>query len=308
MSSEQELEALRKRVAELEQLVQQQQLMLTQNQHLNPTPQQTMAQLQAWLEVLPDPTLITDFQGTIVLVNNQIETLFGFTQDELLGQKIEVLVPSNVREAHVHMRNSYAAEPHRRAMASGLDLRAQHKDGRSISVEISLSPIDTALGKMVISSIRDITERRRIEAEHSQLQADIIRMQKMALDELSTPLLPISDDILVMPLIGSIDSRRAQQMIETLLHGIIEHRAAIALIDITGVTVCDTHVAGILVRCTQAAKMLGTQTVITGIRPEVAQTLVGLGMDLSGVMTLSTLQSGVAYAMQQRRHRASGSV
>jgi len=239
-----------------------------------------------------------------VLVNNQIETLFGFTQDELLGQKIEVLVPSNVREAHVHMRNSYAAEPHRRAMASGLDLRAQHKDGRSISVEISLSPIDTALGKMVISSIRDITERRRIEAEHSQLQADIIRMQKMALDELSTPLLPISDDILVMPLIGSIDSRRAQQMIETLLHGIIEHRAAIALIDITGVTVCDTHVAGILVRCTQAAKMLGTQTVITGIRPEVAQTLVGLGMDLSGVMTLSTLQSGVAYAMEQLKHRS----
>src|SRR6185295_2919913 len=105
--------------------------------------------------------------------------------------------------------------------------------------------------------------------------------QAAALDELSTPLIPISDDTVIMPLIGNIDSRRAQQVIEALLEGVAETRTQVAILDITGVPVVDTQVANALIGAAQAVKLLGAQVVITGIRPEVAQTLVGLGVDLS---------------------------
>lgn len=125
-------------------------------------------------------------------------------------------------------------------------------------------------------------------------------MQELALRELSTPLLTVSDHAVVMPLIGTIDSRRAQQVIETLLEGITSSGAGIAILDITGVPLVDTQVADALLRAAQAVRLLGAQVVLTGIRPEVAQTLVGLGADLREIVSRSTLQSGIAYAMAQR--------
>jgi len=143
----------------------------------------------------------------------------------------------------------------------------------------------------------DVTERARTEAERVRLQEEIIRVQESALRELSTPLIPISDTTMVMPLIGAMDSRRAQGVLETLLEGVAGRHARVAIIDITGVPVVDTQVASVLVRAAQAVRLLGAQVVLTGIKPEVAQTLVGLGVDLSGVTTRSTLQRGIAYAM-----------
>jgi rsbT co-antagonist protein RsbR len=101
---------------------------------------------------------------------------------------------------------------------------------------------------------------------------------------------------MVMPLVGAVDSQRAQQVLSALLEGIAGSRARVAILDITGVAVVDTQVANALIRAAQAVKLLGAQVVLTGIRPEVAQTLVGLGADLSGIITRSSLQSGIAYA------------
>jgi rsbT co-antagonist protein RsbR len=147
----------------------------------------------------------------------------------------------------------------------------------------------------------NVTERKRAEAalRQSITQEETIRAQAAALAELSTPLIPLNDKVVVMPLIGSVDSRRAQQVIETLLHGIAEHRAEVAILDITGVPIVDTQVANALVQAAQAVKLLGAQVVLSGIRPEVAQTLVGLGTELRSIVTRSTLQSGIAYAVSQ---------
>jgi rsbT co-antagonist protein RsbR len=144
----------------------------------------------------------------------------------------------------------------------------------------------------------NITERKRAEAmlRQSKEQEDMIRAQQAVLAELSTPLIPISERVMVMPLIGGVDSRRAQQVLETLLEGVASSHAQIAILDITGVPVVDTQVADALVRAAQAVKLLGAQVVLTGIRPEVAQTLVGLGTDLASIVTRSSLQSGIAYA------------
>jgi rsbT co-antagonist protein RsbR len=142
----------------------------------------------------------------------------------------------------------------------------------------------------------DITERKMAEEAMRQSiqQEEVIRAQKLALEELSTPLIPISDKIVIMPLIGSMDTRRAQQVMDTLLHGISATKATNVIIDITGVTVVDTQVANAFVRAAQAVRLLGAEVMITGIRPEVAQTLIGLGVDLSGIATSSSLQSGIA--------------
>lgn len=150
----------------------------------------------------------------------------------------------------------------------------------------------------IASVLVNVTERKRAEEVLRQSIAleETILAQNAVLAELSTPLIPISDRVVVMPLIGAVDSRRAQQVLETLLQGIASTGARVAILDITGVPVVDTQVANALIHAAQAVKLLGAQVVLTGIRPEVAQTLVGLGADLGGIITRSSLQSGIAYA------------
>ncbi|GIV88168.1 MAG: hypothetical protein KatS3mg055_0686 [Chloroflexus sp.] len=160
-------------------------------------------------------------------------------------------------------------------------------------------------GDNVLVLVRDITEQRRAERERQTLvlQEQIIQAQLVVLRELSTPLLPIANGVVVMPLIGTIDSSRAQQVMETLLDGVNRYKATVAIIDITGVKVVDTQVAGALIRTAQAASLLGAQVVLSGINPEIAQTLVQLGIDLAGMVTKATLQDGIAYALSRQQSR-----
>jgi anti-anti-sigma regulatory factor len=130
--------------------------------------------------------------------------------------------------------------------------------------------------------------------------------QKRLLDtvrELSTPIIPLLDRVLVMPLVGTIDTARSQQIIETLLSAITTHDAEVVIIDITGVSVMDTSVANHLLEATRAAGLLGAQCVLVGITPEVAQTVVHLGVDLSALVTMSDLQSGVQFALAKLNRR-----
>jgi PAS domain S-box-containing protein len=174
-------------------------------------------------------------------------------------------------------------------------------DGNTIWLRTSKIPLRDASGAVagILGMYEDVTEQKRAESERARLQEQLIHMQAASLAELSTPLIPISDQVVIMPLIGAIDSRRAQQVLDTLLHGISQSGARFAILDITGVTVVDTQVANALLRAAQAVQLLGAQAILTGIRPEVAQTLVGLGASLGSIITRGTLQSGIAYAIDQ---------
>jgi PAS domain S-box-containing protein len=152
----------------------------------------------------------------------------------------------------------------------------------------------------VLGIVIDVSERQRAAQEQTRLQEEVIRMQAATLAELSTPLIPLNDQIVVMPLVGGLDTHRVQQVLDTLLSGVQNSRAQVAIIDITGVPVVDTQVANTLLQAAQAVKLLGARVVLTGIRPEVAQTLVGLGVNLGHIVTRGTLQSGISYATQQR--------
>ena len=173
-------------------------------------------------------------------------------------------------------------------------------DGTLSWLRTSKIPLLDAAGAIagILGMYEDITEHKRLEAERADLQEQIIRAQQVALTELSTPLLTISDTTVVMPLVGAVDSRRVAQLMDTLLQGVSASRASIVILDITGVAVVDTQVADAFIRASQAVSLLGAQVVLTGIRPEVAQTLVQLGVDLRSVITRGTLQDGITYALR----------
>ena len=120
---------------------------------------------RSMLDSAPDAVAIAGSDGRIVLVNRQVERLFGYGRAELLGQPVEVLIPERFHQVHVADRTGYVVEPHTRPMGAGLDLFARRKDGSEFPVEISLSPLETEEGMLVTSIIRDITERKHAEME-----------------------------------------------------------------------------------------------------------------------------------------------
>jgi anti-anti-sigma regulatory factor len=131
----------------------------------------------------------------------------------------------------------------------------------------------------------------------SAVQEELIRAQEASLRALSTPLIPVSDRVVVMPLVGSINRARADLILEALLAGVVEHQAAFAILDVTGVPEVDQTVAEAMVRAAGAVRLVGAEAVLTGIQPKVAQVLVGMGVDLGGIAARSTLRAGIAYAL-----------
>jgi PAS domain S-box-containing protein len=125
-----------------------------------PAPHLAEKTLLAVLETAPDGIVVVDNHGSIVLVNGQIETMFGYDRAELLGRKIELLVPVRHRDRHVQQRRDFFKAPHLRAMGSGLPLFGLRKNGQEFPVEISLSPLDPEEGPLVTAVIRDVTERK----------------------------------------------------------------------------------------------------------------------------------------------------
>lgn len=128
---------------------------------------------QGLLESAPDSMIIVDKQGKMVIVNAQTERIFGYTRDEMLGKSIDMLVPQRFRKNHPEHRNEYVHDPRVRPMGAGLDLYALRKDGTEFPVEISLSPIQTPAGLLVVSAIRDTTERVRVQRELQQTNIEL---------------------------------------------------------------------------------------------------------------------------------------
>lgn len=159
---------------------------------------------RALLEAAPDAMVIVDARGRITLVNGQVERLFGYSRDALLGQPIEILVPTRFHQNHVGMRDGFLGDPRVRPMGAGRELFAQRKDGTEFPVEISLSPLRTEEGLLVSAAVRDITERRKMEESRRKAQVQETELQHLqelnafrsrfintAAHELRTPLLPL---------------------------------------------------------------------------------------------------------------------
>lgn len=143
-----------------------------------------------------------------------------------------------------------------------------------------------------ITPIREST----IQA-YSKTWERTVSLQKIALQELSASLIPVFEKVSVMPLVGTIDTERAKLIMENLLEGVVKHRAEVVLLDITGVPVVDTMVAHHIIQAADAVRLVGAKCMLVGIRPEIAQTIVTLGINLNDFTTTSTLQRGVEQAL-----------
>jgi rsbT co-antagonist protein RsbR len=135
-----------------------------------------------------------------------------------------------------------------------------------------------------------------IGEEYLKAKEEIIGQHQEAIRELSTPVLQVRDELLLLPVVGVIDSTRARQMTDQLLQAIRAKRAKVVVIDITGVAAVDSMVANHLVQAVEAARLLGAHAILTGLTAEVAQTIVRIGVDLSKVRTTGSLQDGIVEA------------
>jgi rsbT co-antagonist protein RsbR len=259
---------------------------------------QKAAESAARVSAATSDAILAAIPGLLFIMSDNGDYLDYHTDDEgLLLAPAGSFLGKNVREVVPAMAGPFL-ELFRAARATGQvqewAFPAEGPDGVRY-FEGQVAPIGP---DRMLMLVREVTERKRLELERERLQDEVIEAQAAALAELSTPLIPLNAEVVVMPLVGTLDSRRAQQVLETLLEGIAQTQAGTAIIDITGVPVVDTQVANALIRAAQAVKLLGAQVVLTGIRPEVAQTLVGLGADLSSITTCGSLQAGIAFAMR----------
>ncbi|MDI3288477.1 STAS domain-containing protein [Polyangium sp. 15x6] len=269
-----------------------------QARHIEDEFRASEARFRALLAGLHVGVVMQDPTGKNILFNPHALTLLGVTEDQLLGRtsfdprwgavyEDGSPCPGDAHPITVALRTGKPV----RDFVHGVDRPAL---GDRVWLLVSAAPQldDRGVVTGAIATFTDITARKDAE--------DLVRSQSRMLEEMSTPLVPISDDIVAMPLVGTVDARRAELVLETLLAGIAQKGARVAILDITGVSVVDAHVATTLVRAAQAARLLGAQVVLTGIRGSVAQTLVELGVDLSGLVTRGTLQGGIAWAFSRR--------
>jgi rsbT co-antagonist protein RsbR len=152
----------------------------------------------------------------------------------------------------------------------------------------------------IVAVFRDVTDRRKLvdalEARNKELEAseqtksELVERLRVAVDELSTPILEVWEDVLALPVIGLVDSRRAAQIMERLLDEIVDKQAAYVIIDVTGVEVIDSKTAEHFSKLVRAVELMGARCVLTGIRPAVGQTLLDLGLELGTVTTLRNLK------------------
>lgn len=140
------------------------------------------------LQAAPDATVIADEHGLMRMINKQAEDLFGYTREEMLNQPVEILIPADLHAAHVHHRNSFMKKASLRAMGAGLELYAVKKGGIQFPVEISLSPIKTDEGQLVIASIRNITQRKQLENALRRSNAEMEAFTYSVSHDLRAPL------------------------------------------------------------------------------------------------------------------------
>ncbi len=252
---------------------------------------------------IPDVTWTASYEGGTSFISANVEEVYGFTPEEILQAKGGLWLGRIHPEDVEHVQEAYKLLFTENTKFD-VEYRIQRKDGRWIWLHERATSIYEKDGALYADGIfSDITERKRLEEDRERLQHKIIEAQRRALQELSTPIVPVIEGVLVLPLVGSIDTWRAQQVMETLLEAISQYQAKVVIVDITGVMVVDTGVANHLMQVVRAAGLLGSECVLVGISPEVAQTIVSLGVDLSSISTQANLQSGIEYALRKTGRR-----
>lgn len=234
--------------------------------------------------------IMLDPEGRVISWNPAAERLKGWRADEIIGQHFSRFYPAeDVAAGKTEMELSVAAEEGR-FEDEGWRMR---KDGSRFWANVVFTALRDADGRLrgFGKVTRDLTERRGAEEKIRRQAQEIIEMA-------AVPVVQVWEGIVLVPLIGTLDSQRTQQLMERLLNRVTETSSPVALVDITGVPTIDTQTAQHLIEAIAAVRLLGSEVVLTGVRPSIAQTLVHLGIDLSNVTTRSSLSAGLRMALE----------
>lgn len=251
--------------------------------------------LHAILDHSPLAIYAKDREGRYILTNPPHSAYVGMTPAEVEGKTDYDLMSKELADRYRRVEEEVLAT--KRPLELEDTVEFEGKTHSSVTVKFPLlDEQGSAYG--VCSVTLDVSERRRAEEENRKLQEEMIRVQEAALRALSTPLIPIAKGVLAMPLIGDVDQKRARLVLETLLRGVAQSRARVAILDVTGVTNAGPEVIDGLLQASRAVRLLGARMVLTGVQPEMAQLTASLGEDLGDILTLGTLESGIAYALR----------
>lgn len=246
---------------------------------------------ESYLRVITDhlPLVLwaIDRQGVFTLHKGKAMDVTGITADQFLGKNIFELYGDGPTIDEV-----------RRALAGEVNHSANDLYG--LSWENWLLPIQDSKGVVhgAVGCSLDVTERMKNQRE-LQARIGVIQEQQLLINSLSTPIIQVWDQVLTLPIFGNVDSGRASTIMNNMLSEVVDKRAKFAILDLTGVELIDTATAAHLVGLIRALRLLGTEGILTGIKPSIAHTLVSLGVDLTGITTLSTLQAALRYCMQR---------
>ena len=292
---QQELATLRQRVQELESLLEHAQAQVQANWS-PPTSRIAYKTYEKIFDQSPLPMVVFEVDGTLADINQCNAELLKIPQKAGIGlynlcQNEEAQHTGHVACFEQALAGQVATMPPVAYDTVRANLHGEEEPW-TVWTETIYFPIHDPLGtvRYVVAINQDVTERKHAE--------EALRQTQQNLQEISTSLVPLSQHILLMPLVGNIDSERAQIIMEKLLEGIAQYQAEVAILDITGVPLVDTQVADALVKTAQATRLLGATIILTGIGPQMARTLVYLGVDINRILTRGTLQSGIATAQE----------
>jgi PAS domain S-box-containing protein len=260
-------------------------------------PRRTQIDYQLMLDSLYDEVIQLDENGYVLTWNRGAERLKGWTADEVLGQHVTIFYTDEDVQGGLAEREMRVARENGRYEGEGWRKR---KDGSrfwaSVVISAIVDPQGTVLGYVKVA--RDLSERRA--------QEELIRRQRDEILELSTPVIQVWDRVLALPIIGTLDSNRASRLTEGLLTRIADLEAEIIILDISGVPTIDTQVAQHLLKTVHAARLMGATSILSGVRPETAQAMVHLGIELGDLRSRNTLRDALQLALQMIQNSGKG--
>jgi len=248
--------------------------------------------LNSLLLHIPENIYFKDKESRFIKLSKANVDYLGFkSPEELIGKSdFDIFDEEHARPAF---------EDEQKIMKTGEPIQKEEKevypDGSEKWVETTKVPRYDEKGNIVgtFGISRDVTEKKLWE----QQREEKLEAQREELIELSTPVIDVWEGVLTVPILGSLDSERASRVSEALLTEIVEKRAEIAIIDISGISAVDSAVADRLIRTAKAVRLVGAEAILTGVGVEIAQTIADLGIDMEGLKTMSTLKDGLRYVV-----------
>jgi PAS domain S-box-containing protein len=251
----------------------------------------TSGMLQLLVDTVKDYAIILlDAEGKVLTWNPAAERLKGWKADEIIGQNFSRFYPPEEVEKGKTALELKTARETGRFEDEGWRVR---KDGTRFWADVTITALRGENGELrgFGKVTRDLTERRQNEEKIKKQAQEILEMA-------TVPVVQVWEGIVLVPIIGTLDSQRTQHLMERLLQRVTESGSPVALLDITGVPTIDTQTAQHLIETVSAVRLIGAEVILTGVRPVIAQTLVHLGIDLANVITRSSLTAGLRMALE----------